>query len=365
MSKKIAIVDSSLGPGGAEKLIVDMAPEFQKKGNDTEIVIFTSYNDTFSPLVDREKVKLTFLGSSKKYWDFSCIFKLWSILKNKDIIYTHVVHAQYFVAFLRLFLPKKVILVTTEHNTHNRRRGNVIFKLIDRWVYSKYDKIISITDAVEDNLLQHLNEVKSNKFNVVPNGICIDRFRNARSFDREKLSINNDDFVMIMVGRFAKAKDQKTLIEALTKLPERFKLVFIGDGLELVYHKELVLGLGLDSRVVFIERTTEVPEILKMSNLGILSSHWEGLPLAALEIMASGLPFLGSNVPGIRDLITDDDLLFSQGDVDELVNKIVEVESSEYILNKNVASCNDIVSKYSVESMANSYLSCVNYFDSV
>ena len=67
---------------------------------------------------------------------------------------------------------------------------------------------------------------------------------------------------------------------------------------------------------------SDIPELLKTADIVIQSSHWEGFGLAALEGMASGKPVIGSNVPGLREVILDYGLLFEKSDHKDLVRKI-------------------------------------------
>lgn len=354
--KKIAIVDSSLGPGGAEKLIVDMAPVIAEKGYDVEVIIFSKYKDVFSSFLYENNIKLTFIGENKNYWDPTVLLKLFQLLRGKDLIYTHVVHAQYFVAILSFFMSKRIYYVTTEHNTNNRRRGNRVWSRLDRLMYKRYNKVISITEKVENNLLSHLYAKKTQKFSIVNNGVNIEKYFNATPYDRKSLGFKKEDIVIVMVGRFVKAKDQPTLIKAINFLPENYKLLLIGDG-ELRKESEAIVDdLFLQDRVKFITFSKFVPELLKMSDVSILSSFWEGLPLAAIEGMSSGKPFLGSKVEGIEDLICSKELLFEQGDHKELASKVSRLFSDEEFYYNNIQVSRRIAKNYSLNYMVDRYL---------
>jgi len=350
-----------LGAGGAEKLIVDMAPIMVEKGYLVEVVIFSSYKDVFSHLLKENNITVTFISNSSHYWNIFGVYKLYNILKNKDIIYTHVVHAQYFIALLSVFLPKNIQLITIEHSTHNRRRNKKIFRLLERFIYSRYDKIISITKQVEKNLLNHLQLNKNSKFTVIENGINLDIIRIAKPIERKDLGLDESDIVIIMIGRFTKAKDQDTLIRAISVLNKNYKVIFVGEGELLNNSIELAQSLNLLDRVQFLGFRKDIPSLLKMSDIGVLSSHWEGQPLSVIEIMASGIAFVGSKVPGIIELAEDYGVLFREQDAEDCAEKISNLIKNKKYYDLIVQKCIKRSQEYSINITVEKYL---NLFES-
>ena len=87
----------------------------------------------------------------------------------------------------------------------------------------------------------------------------------------------------------------------------------------------MVSELNLQNLIHFLGFRKDVPEILRLSDIGVLSSNWEGMPLSGIEVMAAGIPFIGSDVPGIKDLVAatpNAGLLFSKGDSTGLASHI-------------------------------------------
>ena len=83
---------------------------------------------------------------------------------------------------------KNVKFVYTEHSTSNRRRRNKVFRLLDNYMYNKYDSIISISDGVFNSLNKWLNKKNINKNTIIYNGIDIDKFKNAKEYNKKELS---------------------------------------------------------------------------------------------------------------------------------------------------------------------------------
>jgi glycosyltransferase involved in cell wall biosynthesis len=352
----IAIVVTHLGSGGAEKLVVDMAPVMSEKGNDVEVVVLSSHNDVFSNFMKKDNVKLTFLSNSKSYWKIFNLFKLYKILKNKDYIYSHVVQAQYFTAIVSIFLPSRIKLATTEHSTYNRRRDKYLFKFIEKFIYSRYDKIVSITEQVKSNLLEHLKIKENNDFLVIENGVNLETITSAKPADRSKFNYTNKDVLIIMIGRFSLAKDQKTLIKAISILNNNYKLLLVGEGELMQENIQLAQNLKISDRVNFLGFRSDIPKLIKMCDIGVLSSHWEGQPLSAIEIMGSEIPFVGSKVSGITELAENYGVLFPENNEAVCADEILKLSTDNEYYKSIVKKCILRSKAYSINIMVDNYL---------
>ena len=117
----------------------------------------------------------------------------------------------------------------------------------------------------------------------------------------------------MMTGRFSKAKDHTTLVKSLKLLPYNYKLLLVGEG-ELKKNIEILIKkINLENRVIFLGFRNDIPELMKTVDINILSSNWEGFGLVAVEGMASGRPFIGSDVDGMNDVIRGGGILFEKG----------------------------------------------------
>lgn len=109
---------------------------------------------------------------------------------------------------------------------------------------------------------------------------------------------------LIMVARFNEQKDQVTLLKAIAQL-QHFSghIDFVGSGPSLESCKALADSLGISQKVSFLGDRRDVPDLLARSQIFVLSTHYEGLPISILEAMRSGLPVIGSSVNGIPEEI--------------------------------------------------------------
>lgn len=349
---KIALVNNNLSSGGAEKLLYDIAIELKKRNYKLDVILTTGYKGVYDEELKNKGINIIYLNEDNKIYSFFNIFKYIKILKNYDVVHVQVFPAQLWVAIASIFLSKKIKFIVTEHSTNNRRRGIKIFRIIDKLMYSRYTNIVAITDKVKENLNKWIGYEK--KTIIINNGINLEKIYNS-SIKRFEY-FEKDDKILLMVSRFVKAKDHKTLIKSFKYLPENYKLLLVGEG-ELKNETEnLVKELNFEKRIKFLGFRRDIPELLKYSDLIIQSSNWEGLSLAMIEAMASGTPIIGSNVEGIRDLLDRKELLFEKGNEKELSNKIKVMlsnkelysEMSNYLLEKS--------KKYSIEKTVDKYL---------
>jgi len=142
---------------------------------------------------------------------------------------------------------------------------------------------------------------------------------------------------MIMVARFDSQKNQSALLEALAKIkPLAWSMEFVGDGPMLNKAKKLARQLGLADRVLFSGACDDVPARLETSDVFILISNWEGLPLTILEAMRSGLPVVASKVGGVPEAVYDGKtgFLVERDDNVGLVNAVTRLLESPQLREK-------------------------------
>ena len=167
--------------------------------------------------------------------------------------------------------------------------------------------------------------------------------------------LNNDQFLIMMTAAFREQKDQDTLIRALAELPDNYMLRIVGDGVRRQVLEQLTSELGLENRVSFLGIRNDIPELLCESDINVLSSHWEGLSLSSIEGMASGRPFIASDVDGLREIVKDNGILFPRGDYKALATAIRKLcENPEYY--REVAErCQAKAKQYDISVMAEKY----------
>lgn len=126
-----------------------------------------------------------------------------------------------------------------------------------------------------------------------------------RQEKREEFGLENDDFVVVSVGELNENKNHQVIIRAMPDLPQSVKYMIVGKGILEEYLKNLSRELGVEERVMFTGFRTDVRDLLWMSDCFAFPSKREGLGIAALEGMTTGLPVIGHDIGGIRDFVID------------------------------------------------------------
>lgn len=145
---------------------------------------------------------------------------------------------------------------------------------------------------------------------------------------RKELGIPLNAKVILSVGEVNKNKNHKVGIEALAKLRDKNTYyVICGRGPLMEAHKELAQSLGVGDRVILTGYRTDVADFYKMADVFLFPSFREGLPVAVMEAMASGLPVVATRIRGSSDLVQQGDL-FEPTDVDGIAKAIETLQQS-------------------------------------
>lgn len=133
-----------------------------------------------------------------------------------------------------------------------------------------------------------------------------------------------------MIARFVQQKNQLLLLRALSKITDLYKLVFVGDGPMRSVIEEETVRLRMDGRVEFAGERNDVDVILGQSQMFVLSTNWEGLPLSIIEAMRAGLPVIASDVGGVAEVVrhAESGYLVKRGDEEDLRQRLQELISS-------------------------------------
>lgn len=366
---KVLHIILSLKAGGAEKLIEQSLPIMKNDYDlEVEVLIFTDSKKVFSKGLEDNNIPIIVSPYNNIRSIKNLFFVLQHIKKNKyDIIHSHLFPCNYILSIVSLFIYKnKPKLITTEHNTHNRRRDKFYFRPIEKLIYSKYDTIISISESAQENLITWLGVKKNkSKFVKIDNGINIQDFKNAHPYSKHELDSRYEEKTKLicMVGSFSKQKDQATIIRAMQYLPEDVHLLLVGDGPRKQEHQRLARELQVEERIKFLGIRTDVSRILKTVDIAIISSNWEGFGLVALEGMAAGKPVIASDVPGLAEVVENAGVLFTKGDEKGLSDIITNLFNNNDEYNIVKKKCKKRAEKYSIDRMVekhiNTYNSCL------
>jgi len=201
-----------------------------------------------------------------------------------------------------------------------------------RAMAEKTDCIVAVSAGVRDHLLSL--GLPGGKIQVIHNSARLERTSSAAT-----VPLDDREPAVVMVARFARQKDQPTLVRAAGLLrdrgtPVKVRLVGGGGWRHRIKVKWLVSRLGLKDWVEFLGPRGDVPAILARHRVFVLSTHYEGLALAAVEAMAAGCAAIGTRTVGVDEVIASGATgwLVEPGDPESLARGITEALGPEGVL---------------------------------
>ena len=354
---KILHVINGLGMGGAESLLVELAPIQKEMGNDVQVLELKRAGDrTLADKLTTRGVPVLSLAQNRAVRNVKNIFSLIPYLKQCDVAHVHLFPSNYWMSLAKILSGSKTPIITTEHSTFNKRRKIAIFKFIDAFIYKHYNEVVACADKAQETFHKRFPMVHCIS---IPNGVNISKYTSALPYSKmELLGVPEDVFVITMVARFNYPKRQDTLVEAIAHLPQKFHVVFVGgtqDDTGLNKIKEMAGDFQVLERVHFLYLRSDVPRILKSSDVIVMSSEYEGLSLSSIEGMACGKPFIATNVNGLREVVAGAGELFKCGDANELVSLLLKFESDKNFYNGVVQRCLKRALEYDIYHVAEKY----------
>jgi glycosyltransferase involved in cell wall biosynthesis len=352
---KVLYIINSLATGGAERLLIEMVPRLAEKGLTTDVFLLDGTKHPFLEALQQHKNIRIFTAKSSSIYNPFIIVEIISFLKKYDLIHVHLFPALYWTALAKMISFSKTPLLYTEHSTTNRRRKHPLLTWTDRIIYRRYSKIVTISTEVKLELIKHV-KMKSSRFMTIPNGVAFNSIANAAMADKSEFATDPLTKIIIQVSRFTAQKDQETLIRAIPFIKKPVKLLLVGAGIDEMKMQELVDSLEIKNQVSFLGLRTDIYKLLKMADVAVLSSNYEGLSLSGLEAMASGTPLVASNVPGLSNLVYGAGVLFNHKEATDLATKINKLIDEPEYYNQVATKCLQRAQKYSIEKMVANHL---------
>ena len=250
-------------------------------------------------------------------WDLRSLPRMVRLLKARriDILHTHLTRADW-IGRIAARLAGTPVVLSTIRNLNREvyqaecgRVATVIAPLLDRMTGRWADALIAVSEDVKAWLIDE--GYPRGKIHCIPNAVDLDGLKGLTFDSRLKSSLlgaPEDAPVVGTVALFKEQKGHRYLVEAAAQISRKYpaaRFLLVGSGPTYSIVREQVRTLNLESAFVFVGQTEDVIPYLKVMDVFVLPSLWEGMPRALMEAMASCIPVVGTNVSGIRDLIED------------------------------------------------------------
>lgn len=358
--KILQIIDSLPATSGGSRFVVNLAKNLNENGVVADVLLVDGKESHFLQELAAANINVIALDvNTTSRYKLKYLKMLATAMSRYDIVHVHVFPASYLVAITSFLYRKNFSIVFTEHSAYNRRATNTFLVYLEKFIYRRFEKIIGITPEVNEFIHKYIN-CRESKIELIYNGVDVDNLINCPLIKREYFNIEEDDIVCLMAARFSYEKDHETLIKSFSKLPAQYKLLLAGDGDNLDRCKELVNDLQLNNRIKFLGSRGDIYSIIKMSDINILSSNYEGFGLSIVEAMTLSKPVIGSRVNGMDKIIEGAGLLFEVGDENELFNHILKLGSDKEFYNEVAHNCKERASMFTLDTMTKNYMRVYN-----
>jgi len=349
MKKKVLLTTTHAGFGGVAKHVIDLAA-FINNQTEWEADIFTGIqkNDLGKEFI-KDSHQCFFskylVREVNPYYDFMAYREAYRFLQNHQYHLVHSHGPKSGFIFRRACYKLKIPCIYTHHLVVYRQFDsllNPLYKLAEKFASNWCEKVIVVAEESKRTLSED-NVTPLEKLEVVHNGLRDLEIKYSRITAREKLSLTEDDFVLLSTSRLSPPKDPVTLLHAFIhfkKICPKAKLIFVGDGELSVKLKGIVSKTEFPNDVLFLGFQKDIDLFLASSDIFVLTTGKEGLPISILEAMKYSLPIISNPVDGVVEEVISgyNGLLCPVGDEYEIslcMSKLFEDSYLRYAMGKN------------------------------
>lgn len=294
---RIAHIISMPAHGGAENYVKDLAVAMTRGGHEVSIWFLSDapdgrgkreYQEQFLAFLQSQGIDCQVLDGRGWRRLPGAMFRVMRLVKSKRI---HLIHAHLFQGILVSALSSLPVVYTRHGMTLRFHRS------VYRWVF---DRIVRVYVTISGAQSTSLRAAVRRPVVMIPNGVDLSGF----TADRSSGSLDSRPVRLVFVGRLVREKNIPGLLRSLALLQTRdWVLSLAGDGSEKPQFEALASELGLDSQVTFLGPVTDVAGLLAQSDVFVMSSISEGMPIALLEATAVGLPVVVTDVGGCAEVV--------------------------------------------------------------
>lgn len=186
-------------------------------------------------------------------------------------------------------------------------KNKIVFKTAEKWS-SKYSDMIITINREDYKQAQKMKSLEAKYISGM--GVDTSRFNIEIDRDayREKIGVEKDDIMVLSIGELSQRKNHRVIIEALAKLNDpKYVYVICGNDMSKKGTSSFLKKLAEEKnvRLKLLGLRDDIPEICKCADIGAFPSSREGLGLAGIEMLASGLPIVATKIQGINDYLVD------------------------------------------------------------
>jgi glycosyltransferase involved in cell wall biosynthesis len=321
---------TSLGVGGAERQTISLAESMAARGH---VVALLSLKHAEQELpFTLPAMRLNMRKTPAGLWRALGFAQNFVTLFRPDILHSHTFPGNIFARLLRLFMAREQATPVVINTIHNVYEGGWHRKLIYRVTASLADCITAVSEAVAQ-AHEGLSSGRHKEIQVICNGVDTDFYTpdSVRRARTRALMGAGENFLWLAVGRIVRAKDYPNLLRAWLEVRHEHpaaRLWIAGEGSPDEVTEGILLSGEADRLgVEWLGLRRDVVDLLDAADGYVLSSAWEGMPLAVAEAMAMKKPIVATDAGGVREVLEDTGLLAPTGDSAALAEAMLAVMS--------------------------------------
>jgi glycosyltransferase involved in cell wall biosynthesis len=330
-AKHAAVIFGSLGTGGAERAMINLANGFCAKGLKTDVVVIDS-SGGLRTQISRE---ITLLDLERKRARKS-IFALRKYLKNNspDFLIVAQTHIQLMVLLAAFSIKWRGKIILSEQSTFTLNTKHGLNKLLASLLFRRADAIIAVSEGSSKDLTNRFPSLHKKIF-IIPNPVFTENILFRKEEEVFHPFLNRKEFpVILSAGRLTASKNYTMLLNAFAKVlqTKNARLIILGEGEERLGLEREASKLGILPFVSFPGNVENPYNFMKRCDVFVLSSHYEGLPGVLIEALACGCKIVSTDCKsGPAEILNDTKLgaLVPTGDIVRMADEILKKMDSK------------------------------------
>jgi glycosyltransferase involved in cell wall biosynthesis len=302
---RVLHISPSVRGYGAERLVIELLTHLPD--GKVDAALLTIYEP---PAHVRDALPFPVFHAGRKSRKDRFFF-LWNLIREirryrPDIVHTHTHVGKYWGRLAALAAGSRCV-VHTEHNPCDFRRTPVE-RVADWLLHRRTSRVVTFFKE-QGQRMSSFERLPMRKVALIPNGLALSGPVENRLRARQRLGIALDEFAILVVGRMEYQKNHILALRAFSALykqtREKAVLLFAGAGENEVMLRGLARALDIDDRVRFLGYRSDLQTLLPGADLVLMTSWFEGMPLALLEAMTAGVPIVSTPWLGAREMLGD------------------------------------------------------------
>lgn len=375
---KVLFVQKEGGIFGAENYHLNIIPGLVAKGITIEFLrLYTSHQGgvggDFINRLNGMGIK-TYEVNIRRFPSLNTLFKIRRIVNkgSYDVVHTHLIHADLYLALIKTFMSLKSVLVSTKHGYDNNftaqygfnasKQTLTAYYMISRWAEKRMNASFTISNGLRDFFIK-IGLTNSERMQLIHYGFNMPPNYLNKGQDGFRVASKQ----IIIVGRLTLFKGHRFLIEAMKGVIQKFgdevKLIIVGSGELEDELKAQVNGLNLSDYIDFIGFSNEVGHWMANSDIVVVPSVSEGFGVVFLEAFSAKTPVVAWNVSAGNELMEHQKTgyLVPAYDTDQLAEQLIDIlnhpKSQSTIVE---AAYQQLKGYYNLERMVNEIISFYN-----